>query len=73
MEVLWKRPAIRDRYAKPTGRYSPTHPGINYGIEAAPTAQGPFLPYQDLATPGANQMTLPASEFMRFLRLAPKP
>ena len=46
---------------------------INYAVEGAPTVQGPWLPVQDTAVPGMNQMTAPASELMQFFRLRQSP
>jgi hypothetical protein len=47
----------------------PASATLNYAIEGAPTVQGPWLPVQDTAVPGMNQMTAPASELMQFFRL----
>jgi hypothetical protein len=47
--------------------------GLNYAVETAPTLEGAFLRYQDLATPGVNQMTVPVSDGMSFFRLVQKP
>lgn len=47
--------------------------GMNYAVEAASSVQGPYLPFQDLATPGVNQMTVPVSDLMRFFRLQQAP
>jgi hypothetical protein len=51
----------------------PASASINYSVEGAPTLQGPFVPVQDLVTPGMNQMTVPASDLMRFFRLVNAP
>jgi len=47
--------------------------GMNYAVEAASSVQGPYLPFQDLATPGVNQLTVPVSDLMRFFRLQQAP
>ena len=46
----------------------PASATINYAVEGAPTVEGPWLPVQDSTIPGMNQMTVPASGFMRFFR-----
>jgi len=46
---------------------------INYAIEGAPTLQGPWMPVQDTAVPGMNQMTVPANDIMGFFRLRQAP
>ncbi len=51
----------------------PAPTGVNYIIEGAPTVQGPWLPVQDLAVPGLNQMTVPMNGPAQFFRLAPAP
>jgi hypothetical protein len=47
--------------------------GMNYAVEGAPTLQGPWMPVQDTAVPGMNQMTAPASDIMGFFRLRQAP
>jgi hypothetical protein len=47
--------------------------GMNYLIEAAPTALGPWLPFQDSVPPGMQQMTAPANGSMKFFRLREAP
>jgi hypothetical protein len=42
--------------------------GTSYLIEAAPTVQGPWLPFQDSVLPGMQQMTAPANDIMKFFR-----
>jgi hypothetical protein len=51
----------------------PASATINYTIQGAPTVQGSWLPIQDWTTPGLNQMTVPAGEFMIFFRLVEAP
>jgi hypothetical protein len=46
---------------------------LNYAIEGAPTAQGPWQPVQDATIPGMNQMAVPASGVMRFFRAVQAP
>jgi hypothetical protein len=46
----------------------PASATINYAVEGAPTVQGPWLPVQNSTIPGMNQITVPASGFMRFFR-----
>jgi len=47
--------------------------GTSYLIEAAPTVQGPWLPFQDSVLPGMQQMTAPANGSMKFFRLIQAP
>jgi hypothetical protein len=51
----------------------PASATINYAVEGGPTVQGPWLPVQDSTVPGMNQMTVPASDFMRFFRVVQAP
>jgi hypothetical protein len=51
----------------------PASATINYAIEGAPTLQGPWMPVQDTAVPGMNQMTVPANDIMGFFRLRQAP
>jgi hypothetical protein len=51
----------------------PSSATLNYAVEGAPTLQGPWMPVQDTAVPGMNQMTAPASELMQFFRLQQLP
>jgi len=51
----------------------PASATLNYAVEGAPTLQGPWMPVQDTAVPGMNQMTAPASELMQFFRLHQSP
>ncbi len=51
----------------------PALAGVNYLVEGAPTVQGPWLPVQDLAMPGLNRMTVPASGPVQFFRLVETP
>jgi hypothetical protein len=46
---------------------------LNYAVQGAPTLQGPWMPVQDTAVRGMNQMTAPASELMQFFRLRQSP
>jgi hypothetical protein len=51
----------------------PASATINYAVEGAPTAQGPWLPVQEPVTPGMNQMTFPANALMQYFRLRQAP
>lgn len=44
-----------------------------FGIESAPTAQGPYLPLQLPVSPGIRQWTVPASSEMQYFRLRELP
>jgi hypothetical protein len=44
-----------------------------YGVESAPTAQGPWLPVGSSSCPGFHQLTLPAVEGMQFFRVRTLP
>jgi hypothetical protein len=46
---------------------------ITYGVEAAPTVQGPWLPVQELSIPWMQQLAVPASEVSKFFRLRQAP
>ena len=46
---------------------------MNYVVEGGPTVQGPWLPVQDPARPGLQQMTVPANDAVRFFRLQQAP
>jgi hypothetical protein len=47
--------------------------GLNYAVEAAPALQGPWLPVQNSALPGLEQMAVPANDIMKFFRLRQAP
>jgi hypothetical protein len=47
--------------------------GMNFAVEAAPTVQGPWLPVNDQLPPGVQQMTAPANEVMKVVRLRQAP
>lgn len=47
--------------------------GIDYAVEGAPSVPGPWLPMQESALPGMQQMTLPAREPVQFFRLRQAP
>lgn len=47
--------------------------GMNYAVEGGPTVQGPWLPVQESARPGMQQMTVPANGLMQFFRLRQAP
>jgi hypothetical protein len=47
--------------------------GMNFGVEAAPTVQGPWLPVQDPVLPGLEQKVFPANDLMKFFRLQQAP
>jgi hypothetical protein len=51
----------------------PVPSGVNYSVEGATNVQGPWLPIQDLATPGMQQMTVPATDLRRYFRLMQAP
>jgi hypothetical protein len=51
----------------------PASATFNYAVEGAPTLEGPWMPVQDTAVPGMNQMTFPAEALMRFFRLRQAP
>jgi hypothetical protein len=51
----------------------PASATLNYAVKGAPTLQGPWMPVQDTAVPGMNQITAPASELMQFFRLHQSP
>jgi hypothetical protein len=51
----------------------PAPAGVSYLVEGAPTLQGPWLPLQNLAMPGLNQMTVPMSSPAQFFRLVQAP
>jgi hypothetical protein len=51
----------------------PVSATIHYGVEGAPTLQGPWLPVEDQATPGMRQITVPMSDPAGFYRLIPAP
>ena len=51
----------------------PASATLNYAVEGAPTLQGPWLPVQDTAVPGSQQMTVPANDIMGFFRLRQVP
>jgi hypothetical protein len=46
---------------------------MNCAVEAAPTPQGPWLPFQDQVLPGLEQKTVPANDTMKFFRLRQAP
>ena len=58
---------------EPTVRLSWPGTGMNFGVEAAPTVNGPWLPVQDSVPPCFEQMTLPQSAPMQFFRLVRAP
>jgi hypothetical protein len=62
---LWIAQAVQLSYPAPAG--------VNYSLEAAPAVQGPWLKVQDLAVPGLNQRTVPASGSAQFFRLIQGP
>ncbi len=51
----------------------PASATIKYAVEVAPTVLGPWLPVQDVATPGLNQMTAPLNDLTEFFRLRQAP
>jgi hypothetical protein len=56
--------AVQVTWPDPTGVYV---------LEAAPTVQGPFLPAQELALPGIQNLTVPASGPAQFFRVLKRP
>ena len=46
---------------------------MNFGVEGAPTVQGPWLPVQEPAIPGVQTLNLPANDIMKFFRLRQAP
>jgi hypothetical protein len=46
---------------------------MNYGVEAAPTLQGPWMPVQDTLPPGMVQLTVSTSRSAEFFRLQSSP
>lgn len=46
---------------------------MNFGVEAAPSVNGPWLPVQDSMPPGFQQMTVPQSGPMQFFHLRQAP
>ena len=51
----------------------PASATINYGVQAAPAVQGPYVPVEDLAIPGFQTMTVPANSSAQFYRLFQAP
>lgn len=51
----------------------PAPAGVHWAVESAPTFQGPWMPVQDPALPGVQQMTVPADGNMGFFRLRQAP
>jgi hypothetical protein len=51
----------------------PASATINYAARGAPTVLGPWLPVEDPAKPGFNQMTVPMSGPAQFFRLIQAP
>jgi hypothetical protein len=51
----------------------PAPAGMNYAVEGGPTVQGPWLPVNDVATPGLKHITVPANDAMKFFRLQQAP
>ncbi len=51
----------------------PAPAGVNYGVEGAPTTQGPWLRIQDLELPGVQHTTVPLSRSAQFFRLVQAP
>jgi hypothetical protein len=47
----------------------PASPAVDFAVEGGPTVNGPWLPINDVATPGLKQMTIPANGDMQFFRL----
>ena len=51
----------------------PSPTDTNFAVEGGPTVHGPWLPLRDAATPGVKQMTLPANDAMKVIRLRRAP
>jgi hypothetical protein len=51
----------------------PAPAGVNYGVEAAPTVQGPWLPVQELEMPGLQKLDVPQTKQAEFFRLRQTP
>jgi len=51
----------------------PAPAGVDWTVLSAPTVQGPWLPVEDLAIPGIQQITVPASDPMQVFQLVPAP
>jgi hypothetical protein len=51
----------------------PESAAADFGVEYAPTAQGPWLPLNTPTWPGFKQLTVPASSDMQFFRLREVP
>lgn len=51
----------------------PESDAMTYGVESAPTAQGPWLPVVSNPCPGFQQLTLPATHDMQFFRVRTMP
>jgi hypothetical protein len=54
-------------------RFSWPATGQNFGVEGAPTVQGPWLPLQDPVLPGLERMSVPQNDSMKFFRLKQVP
>jgi hypothetical protein len=51
----------------------PASAAITYGVQGAPTPQGPWLPVEDLAMPGFQTMTVPANSAAQFFQAIQAP
>ena len=51
----------------------PAPTGVNYALEAAPTVEGPWLPFQELEPPGIRKVSVPISAPAQFFRLVEAP
>ncbi|MHC1763362.1 MAG: hypothetical protein AB9869_03505 [Verrucomicrobiia bacterium] len=51
----------------------PASATLTYAVEGAPNLQGPWVPVQESALPGLQQVTVPASETTKFFRLRQAP
>lgn len=47
--------------------------GMNFGVEGAPTLQGPWLPLNNTLFPGMQQITVPVNKSAEFFRLQQSP
>ncbi len=58
---------------QPAVRLSWPATAMNFAVESAPAADGPWLPAQDPLPPGFQQMNLPQNYLMQFFRLRQAP
>jgi len=79
LEAVWDNFSLRLHDVPPIGIARavqlswPVPAGVTYAVEGAPTAQGPYLPVEDLTMPGMQQMSVPATSPAQFFRLIQAP